>query len=134
VLSSKSACEIARALPNVSEKDHFGSDAFYANKRIFATVWHNKNQVNVRLTPSQQKTFLETDGEALIEIENAWGKQGWTTVQLDFVDRKLFTEVVKAAWESSAMKMPKASGNKTKANKVKGAAKSKKAVNSNGRT
>lgn len=118
MLSGKIACEIARRLPSVSEKDHFGSDAFYANKRIFATVWHSKNQVNVRLSPDQQRSFLEMDGEALVEIPNAWGGQGWTTVCLEFVERQLFTEVLKAAWETSAVKFSR-TPRKTSANQRK---------------
>jgi hypothetical protein len=34
--SSKQACEMARSLKGVTDKDHFGSDAFVANGRIFA--------------------------------------------------------------------------------------------------
>jgi hypothetical protein len=104
MLNSKTACELVRSLPDVTEKRHFESDGFYANKRIFATVWHDKKQVNVRLSLSQQRVFLEADGEALIEIPNAWGKQGWTTIQLEFIDRAFFMQILKAAWESSAKK------------------------------
>jgi hypothetical protein len=118
MLSSKMACEIARSLPNVSEKDHFGSDAFYANKRIFATVWHNKNQVNLRLSPEQQYSFLEKDGEAFIEIPNAWGGQGWTTVQLEFIDRALFAAAAKAAWETSAIKFSRTPASKSSPKKT----------------
>ena len=104
MISSKTACEIIRKLSDISEKDHFGSDAFYANKRIFATVWHNENKVNVRLTPELQRQFLETDGEAFEEIDNAWGRQGWTTIQLEFVDKSLFSDAINAAWNYSAIK------------------------------
>ena len=80
----------------------FGSDAFYANKRIFATVWHDKNEVNLRLSPEEQRHFLVQDGEGFVEIDNAWGRQGWTTVQLEFVDPKLFEEALYSAWKHSS--------------------------------
>lgn len=119
MISSKIACEVIRKLSSdVSEKDHFGSDAFYANKRIFATVWHKENKVNIRLTPDLQRKFLETDGEAFSEIDNAWGRQGWTTVQLEFVDKGLFSDAVQAAWDSSNIKSsrtPKTSSKPTAA-------------------
>lgn len=119
MISSKIACEVIRNLSSdVSEKDHFGSDAFYANKRIFATVWHKENKANVRLTPDLQRKFLETDGEAFSEIDNAWGRQGWTTVQLEFVDKSLFSDAVQAAWDSSNIKSsrtPKTSSKTTSA-------------------
>jgi hypothetical protein len=55
MLSTKTACKMAGALDGVTLKDHFGSDAYCANKRIFATVWHEKNEVNLRLSVEQQR-------------------------------------------------------------------------------
>ncbi len=123
-INSKTACDVIRKLPYISEKDHFGSDAFSANKRIFATVWHDKNKVNIRLTPDLQRKFLETDGEAFNEIDNSWGRQGWTIVQLEFIDRNLFSDAVQAAWESSGIKVS-AKAAKTRTAASKGSAKSK---------
>jgi hypothetical protein len=104
MVRSQTACELARKLPDVSEKDHFGGDAFYANKRIFATVWHEKKQVNLRFSPELQREFLATDGEAFTEIDNAWGRQGWTTAQLEFIDRPLLEKALQAAWEQAGVK------------------------------
>jgi len=95
---------MARALDGVTEKDHFGSDAFVANKRIFATVWHNKNEVNLMLNEQQQRELLVRDGsEGFNQLDNAWGKDA-INVQLEFVDPKIFSEALKAAWVNSANK------------------------------
>lgn len=107
MLSSKVARKIAQELPGVSEKVHFGGDGFYVNKRIFATLWHDKNEVNVRLSPEQQKAFVEKKAKAFSEVPNAFGRQGWTTIKLEFVDRKLFIQALRAAWENSALKAPR---------------------------
>jgi hypothetical protein len=61
------ACESVKKLPDISIKDHFGSDAFS-------------------------------------EIENSWGRQGWTTINLKFIDKNLFEKALKAAWVFSAEK------------------------------
>ncbi|MEQ1876899.1 MAG: hypothetical protein ABL958_09655, partial [Bdellovibrionia bacterium] len=59
----------------VTVKNHFGSDAFCANGRIFATVWHDKNRVNLMLNQEQQKSLLLKDGsEGFIQIDGAWGR------------------------------------------------------------
>ncbi len=126
MISSKAACDVIRKLSDITEKDPFGSDAFYANKRIFATVWHNENKVNVRLTLELQRKFLETDGEAFSEIDNAWGRQGWTTVQLEFVDKGLFSDAVQAAWESSNIKSSRMTKTTSKAIPAKSNARNKK--------
>lgn len=106
MISTKAACEIIRQIPEVKEKDHFGSDAFSGAGRMFATVWHDEKKVNVRLSPALQKKYLELDSEAFTEIDNSWGRQGWTGIQLDYVDRNLFCEIVKEAWDFSKIKSP----------------------------
>jgi hypothetical protein len=101
-MNTKTACKMAAALEGVTEKDHFGSNAFHAHKRIFATVWHEKKTVNLRLTPEQQAEFLELDGDAFSIVPNAFGKQGWTTAHLEFCDKEQLAGALKAAWETSA--------------------------------
>lgn len=103
-MNTKTACSLARELEGVSEKDHFGSDAFYANKRIFATVWHERGEVNLRLSLEQQRYFVDKHREGFFQIENAWGKQGWTTADLKSVEKSLFLKALKAAWETSFKK------------------------------
>lgn len=103
-LTARQVCEMARSLEGVTEKDHFGSDAFCANGRIFATVWHDKNECNLMLNLEQQRNFLAIDGEGFSQIDNAWGRKGATNVQLDFVDREQFLDALKAAWVNSASK------------------------------
>ena len=104
MLTTKQACDLARALPEVSEKDHFGSDAFRTPGGTFATVWHEKKTVNLALTPDQQRRFAELDGEGFVPIDNAWGRQGWTTANLEFVEREQFVEALRTAWHNSAEK------------------------------
>lgn len=112
-LTPRIVCEMAHALDGVTEKDHFGSDAFMANKRIFATVWHDKNGVNLRLSLKDQRNFMEQDGEGFVEIDNAWGREGWTKVQLEFVDSKLFEDALQAAWRHSAITLKKVNPRKS---------------------
>lgn len=100
-VSARVACELARALPGVSEKDHFGSDAFIAHKRTFATVWPEDKKVNLKFSAALQREFLAIDGEAFMEIDNGFGRMGWTTCQLDFVDRATLARALEAAWECS---------------------------------
>jgi len=104
-VSPRLACEMARkAGSGVTEKDHFGSDAFIANGRIFATVWHNKNEVNVMIGRDLQKEFLARDGgDAFRPLENSWGDHA-ITVQLALVEPAVFAEALKVAWQNSGNK------------------------------
>lgn len=103
-LSTRKVCELARSLEGVTEKDHFEKDAFCANGRIFATVWHDKNRVTLMLNEKQQKTFLSRDGsEGFIQINNSWGRDA-IGVDLSSTDGDLFIEALNMAWLNSANK------------------------------
>jgi hypothetical protein len=104
MVTTKQACEMARELPEITEQDHFGSDAFRTPLGIFATVWHDKRTVNLRLTPEQQRRFVLLDGEGFSEIDNAWGRQGWTAAALDYLDRALFLEALRTAYQNRLTK------------------------------
>lgn len=94
----------ALRLDGVTVKDHFGSDGFSANKRMFLTILHKENLANIRLSPEAQRRFLSLDGEGFSEVNDRWGHQGWTRVHLEFVDRSDLAEALKAAWEYSKVK------------------------------
>jgi hypothetical protein len=104
VLTTTQACELARELPDVTAQDHFGSDAFRTPGGIFATVWHDKQTVNLMLTPEQQRRFVALDGNGFVAIDNAWGRKGATTANLEAVDAALFVEALRTAWHNSAEK------------------------------
>jgi hypothetical protein len=111
-MNSKQVYELAQALPEVSVKDHFGSDGFSANKRMFLTVRHEENRANLRLSPEEQRRFLSVDGDAFAQIENAWGRQGWTTVSLEYVDKSDFQKALQSAWDYSKTKTAKQTAKK----------------------
>jgi hypothetical protein len=103
-LTTSAVCKLAEKFEGVTVKNHFGSVAYCANGRIFATVWHDKERVNLMLNQEQQKFFLLRDGsEGFIQINNAWGRDA-IGVDLASTDADLFTEALKMAWLNSANK------------------------------
>src|ERR1700733_4401947 len=97
-LTTKSVCKLAQKFDGVTVKNHFGSDAYCANGRIFATVWHDKDRVTLMLNQEQQKSFLLRDGsEGFIQINNSWGRDA-IGVDLASTDADLFIEALKMAW------------------------------------
>lgn len=108
-MKTNQAHEIAMKLEGVTLKDHFGSDSYSANKRMFFTLWSSKKQGSLRLSPVDQREFLASDADAFSEIDNAWGKQGWTTVHLEHIRADEFEKALVAAWKYSAVKKAKSS-------------------------
>jgi hypothetical protein len=125
MLTTRRAAEMARSLPDVTERDHFGSDAFRTQGGIFATVWHETNTVNLKLTPEQQRRFVLIDGEGFVEIDNAWGRQGWTKANLEFLEPEQFGEALRVAWTNSHDKPPRV--RKSKAKPVRAASSKRRA-------
>jgi hypothetical protein len=121
-ISTRKVCELAAEFDGVTTKDHFGSDAFCANGRIFVTVWHDKNRVTLMLNEEQQKDFLSRDGsEGFLPMENAWGRDA-IGVDLASVDAGIFVEALQEAWVNSKNKRSplrkKASAKKSTASKA----------------
>ncbi len=108
MLTTHSASKLLNQLDGITLKEHFGAEAFCANGRMFATLWTEKKEVNLRLSRSEQQKFLLLDGEGFVEIHNAWGKQGWTRCQLEFVDSKDFEAAIQSAWKHSEVPTSKA--------------------------
>lgn len=104
MIRSETVYDIAMAMPDVSVRDHVGGDAFYARDRRFATLWHETQEMNLFLTPAQQKAFVAKDPRAIFEIPNGFGRMGWTTVRLAHVSRKRLIEALGAAWEIAISK------------------------------
>lgn len=104
-INTKLACELARLLEGVTERDHFGSDAFSAGGRIFATVWHDKNEVNLMFTPELQREYVGLDGEGFSAVPNKWGEKGATTAHLEELEVSVFESALRAAWECRAVKV-----------------------------
>ena len=72
----------ALALPGSSEQDHFGRPSFRVGKKIFATLWTTEGWAMVKLTPTQQKTWVGTHPSLIWPVEGTWGRQGATLIKL----------------------------------------------------
>ena len=97
---------IALALDGTTEAPHFDRRAFKV-ARIYATLAADGLTANLKLTPDEQEFKVMLAPEAFVPIDNAWGRQGWTTAVL----AKLSVEELQAALEMAyAHALPKAKG------------------------
>ncbi|WP_236884160.1 MmcQ/YjbR family DNA-binding protein [Devosia sp. A16] len=94
---------IALALDGTSEAPHFDRRAFKV-ARIYATLAADGLTANLRLTPDEQEFKAMLAPEAFVPLDNAWGRQGWTTAVLS----ELSVEDLRAALEMAhAHALPK---------------------------
>jgi len=70
-------------IPNAIEQSHMSHPDFRLAGRIFASLGvPDENWGMVKLTPEQQRSFIEKEPTVFKPSSGAWGRQGYTTVYL----------------------------------------------------
>ncbi|UJW86090.1 MmcQ/YjbR family DNA-binding protein [Devosia sp. SL43] len=72
---------IAHALPGTTEAPHFDRAAFKVD-RIYATLAADGLTANLKFTPDEQAFKCMLAPTVFSPIDNAWERQGWTTITL----------------------------------------------------
>jgi hypothetical protein len=90
---------MALKIPAAIERSHMNHPDFRAAGKIFASLGvSDKNWGMVKLTPEQQRTFIEKAPEVFRPTSGAWGRQGYTNVYLPLAK----TNIVRTALETAA--------------------------------
>ena len=94
---------LALSFPETTEAPHFENSSFRVKKKIFATYDGVTNTTNIKLSLEQQDVFCLGD-HGLSPVSNKWGKYGWTTIDMNRVDTKLFEDAITTAYCTIAPK------------------------------
>lgn len=99
MISAETLREMALSLPGSAEEPHFEKPSFRVKKRIFATLDLKKHLLCVKFTEMEQSVFAY-DPAVIYPVPNAWGKQGWTYIDLKKVKKGVLKDALKAAYEN----------------------------------
>lgn len=91
---------LALALEGTTEAPHFDRAAFKV-ARIYATLAADGRTANVRFTPDEQAFKCMMAPEAFQQIDNAWGRQGWTTAYLAALTLPDLASAREIAWNGA---------------------------------
>ena len=91
---------IALGMKDTVESAHMGHPDFRVRGKIFATLHAGNAAGMVKLTPDQQKRFVDDAPKAFVPENGAWGRQGCTAVRLDAVDEDTLGEALTLAWQN----------------------------------
>ena len=95
----------ALSLPEAVESAHMHHPDFRVKGRIFATLGYpNNNSAVVKLTPEQQKRFVRNAGRVFQPVTGAWGRRGYTHVNLVAAKIDNIREALAVAWRNTAPK------------------------------
>lgn len=88
----------ALSFPEATEEPHFEKTSFKVKKKIFATYDAIANRACLKLSEIDQDVFCAVDKTIIFPVNNKWGKQGWTLVEMSKVQRDLFVDVLETAY------------------------------------
>jgi predicted DNA-binding protein (MmcQ/YjbR family) len=87
----------ALAFPETVEMPHFEKTSFRVVKKIFATLDKKNQKVVVKLNEIDQSVF-STGKTGISPVQNAWGKQGWTIIDLKTVRKTMFKDALHTSY------------------------------------
>jgi hypothetical protein len=90
--------QVALSLPESEESPHFEKISFRVKKKIFATYDVKNQLVCVKLSIIDQDVFVLAGQKSIYPVNNKWGLQGWTLIDLNQVNIDLLTEAITNAY------------------------------------
>jgi predicted DNA-binding protein (MmcQ/YjbR family) len=88
----------ALSFPEVNEQPHFNKTSFRVARRIFATLNESNFQLIVKFSLVDQDVFAKFAPHHIYPVANKWGKQGWTTCCLNYLNEDILMNVLTAAY------------------------------------
>jgi hypothetical protein len=100
MVNIKTFKQLALSFSGVEEQPHFEKASFRVKKKIFATHAPDSHIICVKLTEVDQSVFCAFDKTIIYPVNNKWGKQGWTLVDLKKVRKDMLKDVLTVAYNA----------------------------------
>jgi hypothetical protein len=104
MISPESVRKLALAYPEVEELGHFEKPSFRIKKKIFTTLHVEEKRAVLKLNPVDQSVFCDYKEKIFFKVPGAWGKQGWTIVDLKKVRQNMFADALSLSFKQVAPK------------------------------
>jgi hypothetical protein len=102
---------MALEIPKAIERSHMNHPDFRVAGKIFASLGvPDENWAMVKLTPEQQRTFIEKAPEVFKPCSGAWGWQGYANVYLPAAQARQVRAALDAAAKNVASHAKKKKG------------------------
>lgn len=96
----------AMSLPEVVERDHFGSPSFRVGGRIFAQLSKEGTEparALVKLAVADSEALMMSRPDIFSAVPQ-WGRHGWTHVSLATVEESMLRDLLLQSWRMVAPK------------------------------
>jgi predicted DNA-binding protein (MmcQ/YjbR family) len=98
MVSANEVTAWALALPEAVQQPHFEKASFRVKKKIFATLDSAHQKTVLKLSEIDQSVFCKYDNRTIYPVPGAWGKQGWTIIELKKVRKSMFKDALQLAY------------------------------------
>jgi hypothetical protein len=102
MVTVSAARQAALSLPEVEEKSHFERPDFRIRKKVFAVLHASKYGMVIKLSPLDQSVFCAFDKDTIYPVAGAWGRQGWTFINLKKIKKAMLSDALTTAWKTVA--------------------------------
>jgi predicted DNA-binding protein (MmcQ/YjbR family) len=102
MVSIDSARKLALKFPEAEELPHFEKASFRVKKKIFATLDSRNNRCVVKLSSIDQSLFCDFDKKVIYPVKGAWGKKGFTVIELKKVPVNIFKDALLTSYCQAA--------------------------------
>ena len=96
--------KLALSFAEATEEAHFEKTSFRVKKKIFATYDDKNKMACIKLSEIDQSVFSSAAKNIIYPVNNKWGKQGWTLIEMKKVNKDLFTDALTTAYCAVAPK------------------------------
>ena len=90
--------KLALSFPETTEEPHFEKNSFRVKKKIFATYDDKLKRACIKLSEIDQDVFSAADKNCIYPVDNKWGKQGWTLIEMKKVRKDIFVDALTTAY------------------------------------
>src|SRR5438132_11185808 len=104
MVDAKTFKQLVLSFPESEEQPHFEKTSFRVNKKIFATLSPDSHVACVKLSEIDESVFCAFDKTIIYPVDNKWGQQGWTLVDLNKVQKDMLKDLLTTAYNEVAAK------------------------------
>ena len=90
--------KLALSFPETTEGSHFENIGFKVKNKIFATYDDKAKRTCIKLSEIDQDVFSSADKTIIFPVDNKWGKQGWTLIEMKKVRKDIFIDAITTAY------------------------------------
>ena len=90
--------QIALSFEETDEAPHHEVRSFRVKKKIFATLNEKEHRATVKLNAIDQSAFCTFDTDVVYPVPNAWGKYGWTNINLKLIKKETLLDLLTCAY------------------------------------